>query len=160
MTLHDKHPFSVAVLIPLNIAFRTKPNDKTNDLYRERLSDIPMPILERAVQHWIDHGKRYPRVADLRESADLIERARIQRILRLPPGPPSEEPTFACPHCEDTGWRYHEGKFGPPVTIAQANRIGSRAWVKPCSCRETNGVIRARAEQAPRQYYHGEERRR
>lgn len=160
-TLHDRHGFATTVLMPLALAFRSKPSDATATLYLERLSDIPLPVLERAVKHWIEHGKRYPRIADLREAADIAERSRVQKVLSLPPGPPSEEPTYACLRCEDTGWEYHQGKFGPAITIAEATKLrGDTVFVRPCECRATNPVLRARAEQAPRQYYQGEERRR
>lgn len=114
-------------------------------IYFDALKDLPLTAVDAAVEPLSRvKGYGFPRTDIWHERA---EQCRVELTLAALP-PAREEPWHhECPHCEDTGWAYHEcdgerlcGKSKPhPV----------HTYTVACSCRETNRTY-ARHHRVPK----------
>jgi hypothetical protein len=74
------------LLIAFPDAKRNGVNKETAALYQRKLSDIPDQVLERAIEAYIDNGKWFPKIAELREAARKVAKLPSARFDSVGPG--------------------------------------------------------------------------
>lgn len=126
----------------LGLAFHRDLDDADFERFAVDLDDIPIDRLEAACVHLRRHSKRFPTVAHIREQVDLLPR--VTTTLALPRARATPEDPPHCPRCEDTGWEL--GLWCEGGSCGRARAHGAHSFTRPCVCRETNPVYRARLE--------------
>jgi hypothetical protein len=123
--------------------------------YVELLSDIPTDALALGIQRAMRACNWFPKPAEIRRSVDaeLAARQTVEQLgARVVSDVDPQAPTYSCLACEDTGWRYHDGPKGSPISIREAVDRGGPGFVSPCPCREHNPSIRRRLDRAGKRY--------
>jgi hypothetical protein len=110
-----------------------KVNKETLQLYSRKLADIPDHILEQAIDNYIDQGKWFPKIAELREEARRV--ANLPTLMSSfasaekddpPPPSPVPDPTedvllIAFLSLEDD--LHHKGEFDERDWLALADKF-------------------------------------
>lgn len=127
------------------------PSKERLDILFEKMRFCHVKDFERAVEHWIDTGKRFPSVADLKEAARLTRRLpeRAQQAV-------VDANTPYCYMCGDDGWvefwcvgQENHPQFDPLAGSARVTEHcgrhfehGGHEFVKRCACYHTNPVLK------------------
>lgn len=126
----------------LGLAFHRDLDDADFERLALDLDDLPIDALEAACLHLRRHSKRFPTVAHIREQVDLLQKVAPRALAPFHRASPEDPPH--CPSCEDSGWEL--GLWCDGRTCGRTRVHPAHSFTRPCRCRATNPVYRARQE--------------
>lgn len=156
---------------PLAIATNRVLDDETWEVYHDKLKEVPLETLQKAVGRLTSSQKFFPSVGEIREACDLVRAGTGIPGYVVPAPLADDDPRvwYACVTCQDSGWAPHWCVGSVHVEPKQPDqfqsigtcgshacaRFGAKGYghefVKRCVCYATNPRIRERLE-ARRKY--------